>query len=180
MAILVVVHPMLRILFDRVTESLNIAVLSAEQQNVFANLRFKKRVTFDVAFALIFLLVLHGFSAFKVLFILYANFCLATKLPKGLIPPATWIFNIAILFANELCHGYPYSRVSESIIPQPFANGDNPGVNWGTWLDSYGGLVSRWEILFNITILRLISFNLDYYWSLGNQGNSAVEVCRVI
>jgi protein-cysteine N-palmitoyltransferase HHAT len=24
----------------------------------------------------------------------------------------------------------------------------------------------RWQILFNITTLRLISFNMDYYWSV--------------
>lgn len=48
--------------------------------------------------------------------------------------------------------------------------------NWGTWLDSHGGLIPRWEILFNITVLRLISFNLDYYWSLDYNSASAIEV----
>jgi D-alanyl-lipoteichoic acid acyltransferase DltB (MBOAT superfamily) len=36
--------------------------------------------------------------------------------------------------------------------------------------------MSRWEILFNITILRLISFNLDYYWSLDRRSGSPIEV----
>ncbi|KAI9854879.1 MAG: glycerol transporter, partial [Pleopsidium flavum] len=47
--------------------------------------------------------------------------------------------------------------------------------NWGTWLDAYGGLIPRWEILFNITVLRLVSFNLDYYWSLDRRGGSPIE-----
>lgn len=49
-------------------------------------------------------------------------------------------------------------------------------MGWGAWLDSYGGLVARWEVLFNITILRLISFNLDYYWSIDKRGANGLEV----
>jgi hypothetical protein len=48
--------------------------------------------------------------------------------------------------------------------------------NWGSWLDSHGGIMPRWEILFNITVLRLISFNLDYYWSLDRRAESPLEV----
>jgi len=51
------------------------------------------------------------------------------------------------------------------------------GRNWGQVLDSYGGLIPRWEILFNITVLRLISFNLDYYWSFNFGSSSPLEVC---
>lgn len=36
--------------------------------------------------------------------------------------------------------------------------------------------MSRWEVLFNITILRLISFNLDYHWSLKDGVVDPVEV----
>jgi len=28
-----------------------------------------------------------------------------------------------------------------------------------------GGLLPRWEVSFNITVLRMISYNLDYYWA---------------
>ena len=49
-------------------------------------------------------------------------------------------------------------------------------VAWGRWLDSFGGLLSRWEILFNLTVLRMISFNMDYYWSLDRRSYSPVEV----
>lgn len=176
MMIVVVIHPILRIAFERIADSLNIHT-SAEDQNMFASSRSKKRVMYDAAFALIFLAVLHGFSAFKVLLILYMNFGIATKLPRNWIPPATWIFNLGILFANELCHGYPYSKIAGSITPRPPATMEDAKANWGTWLDSHGGLIPRWEILFNITVLRLVSFNLDYYWSLENRGKDAVEVC---
>jgi hypothetical protein len=131
-----------------------------------------------LAFALLFICALHGFSAFKILLILYINYNLASRLPKQYIPAATWAFNISILFANELCKGYRFAPIAEFLNPwsAPSATGAAE-PNWGTWLDSYGGLNPRWEILFNITVLRLVSFNLDYYWSLGMRGSNAIEVC---
>lgn len=32
--------------------------------------------------------------------------------------------------------------------------------------DDNRGMNSRWYVTFNFTMLRLVSFNLDYYWSL--------------
>lgn len=34
----------------------------------------------------------------------------------------------------------------------------------------------RWEVLFKVTVLRLISFNMDHYWSLEYPAGSAIEV----
>jgi D-alanyl-lipoteichoic acid acyltransferase DltB (MBOAT superfamily) len=34
--------------------------------------------------------------------------------------------------------------------------------------DDFGGIMWRWQILFNFSTLRLISFNMDYYWSCHN------------
>ena len=31
--------------------------------------------------------------------------------------------------------------------------------------DNIPGVYPRWHISFNITMLRLVSFNLDYYWA---------------
>lgn len=129
---------------------------------------------------MIFLLALHGISAAKVFTILYVNYQVATALPRQYVPAATWIFNIAILFANELCNGYRFSSIASLILPPETSKaGGQSGGNWGDWLDSYGGLIPRWEILFNICVLRLISFNFDYYWSLDHKVMSAVEVCHL-
>jgi len=125
----------------------------------------------------IFILALHGVSAAKVFAILYVNYKVATALPHKYVPAATWVFNIAILFANELCNGYRFSdAVSLILPPQTSKAGDAASGNWGDWVDSYGGLIPRWEILFNICVLRLISFNFDYYWSLDRRAVSPVEV----
>ena len=136
--------------------------------------RLEQRASFDHGFAILFLAALHGFSALKILLILYMNFCIATKLPRAYIPAVTWAFNIGILFANELSGGYRFSKIAAFMSP----SGD---VERGmvhqlvAWLDSYGGIMSRWEILFNITVLRLISFNLDHYWRLDRRSGSPVE-----
>ncbi|KAL9633582.1 MAG: hypothetical protein Q9204_003338 [Flavoplaca sp. TL-2023a] len=144
-----------------------------------ADARLKQRVRFDAGFACFYLLALHGTSAFKVVAILYINFSLAKCLPRPYLPLATWVFNIGVLFANEWGRGYPYveiARLLSSWIPtSAMPASEKAAQNWGTYLDSYSGLQPRWEILFNITVLRLISFDLDYCWSLDRLGGSALE-----
>ncbi|TVY75559.1 putative membrane-bound O-acyltransferase [Lachnellula suecica] len=137
----------------------------------------EQRASFDFGWALIFLAALHGFSAIKVLLILYANFSLATRLPRKFVPVATWVFNIAILFANELSDGYKFAKMAVYLWPVESGVLDpgNALHGWGIWFDSYGGIISRWEILFNITVLRMISYNLDYYWSLDERGGNILE-----
>ena len=167
LAVVLVLHPILRRVSEYLTGTPRSAKISTE-----ATARFRSRITFDFIFALLFIAVLHGFSAFKIFVILYTNFNIATMLPRSYIPAATWIFNIATLFANELAHGYSFSDLATAILPSFSSVGD-----WGKGMDSYGGLLPRWEILFNFTVLRMISFNLDYYWSLDrDRAGSPVEV----
>ncbi|EEP76154.1 GUP1 protein [Uncinocarpus reesii 1704] len=181
MAILVVFHPLLRRLYNILfpckssVSSSSKGNFASGQTAAAARSRFEQRVSFDYWFSLVFLAVLHGFSALKVLGILFINFNIAKRFPRSYIPAATWIFNIGILFANELLHGYKYTSIATSIGSALGLGDDGNLLTWGKWLDSWGGLVSRWEVLFNITVLRLISFNLDYYWSLDNRAGSPVE-----
>lgn len=189
MFLLLIFHPLLRSLYESVhplsngpsSKTKSNSHRPAGTQNVEANARLIRRVTFDVYFAALFLVALHGFSALKVLLILYVNYTLATRLPIAYVPTVTWIFNIGILFANELCNGYPFGKLADFLLPWSASN-EAPlekevFENWGTFLDGYGGLIPRWEIQFNITVLRLISFNLDFYWSSSRVGGSPVEVC---
>ncbi|KAF2085396.1 putative glycerol:H+ symporter [Saccharata proteae CBS 121410] len=178
---LVLIHPLLRRAYDylcradtytrvRPNSSPNGHLTQGLTIHAAADARLEQRVSFDYVFALIFVFALHGSSALKVLLILYVNYKLATALPKDYVPAATWIFNIGILFANELYRGYPIANIAS------FFSSDSAGSdNWGALLDSYGGIIPRWEVLFNITVLRLISFNLDYYWSLNLRGGSPIE-----
>lgn len=174
MALLVIFHPLLRRLYETLRSVSETSPKSENKVNgnptytsvADGDARMNQRASFDYGFALIFLGALHGFSAIKVIVILYLNFLIATRLPRQYVPVATWIFNIGTLFANELCDGYKFAKIAELIS----------AAEPGAWLDSYGGIMPRWEILFNITVLRLISYNMDYYWSLNRRAGSPLEV----
>ncbi|KAL2270053.1 hypothetical protein VTJ83DRAFT_2237 [Remersonia thermophila] len=173
MALLIVFHPLLRRIWNAVHPLPAEYVLpggSRSATSEAADARQRQRASFDFAFALFYLVALHGFSAAKILVILGLNYKIATALPRNYVPVLTWTFNICTLFANELCQGYKFRNMAL------FLGGGSPGlVELGEWLDRRGGIMSRWEILFNITVLRLISFNLDYYWSLDRRGSSPIE-----
>lgn len=125
-------------------------------------------------------MVLHGISAAKIVLILYINYLIATALPRRYVPACTWTFNVGILFANELCRGYPLANVVGFLLPPTDVDAPVAGLKaLATHLDSYAGLIPRWEVLFNITVLRLISFNFDHLWSLDHRAVSPIEVCKL-
>ncbi|KAM5430484.1 glycerol transporter [Microsporum canis] len=173
MTILLVLHPCLRRVYEHVFPTkLSDAPPTGgkakdddkpEDAIANADARLRQRVSFDYGFGIILILALHGISAFKILTILWVNYTIATRLPRAQIPIATWLFNISILFSNELLHGYPLADLARVLSS---SNPDSALITWAKWLDGVGGIVPRWEVLFKITVLRLISFNMDYYWSL--------------
>lgn len=146
-----------------------------------ADARLNQRISFDVPFSVVFLAALHGFSTFKIVAILYLNYSIAKRLPRKYVPAATWGFNVGILFANEMCRGYSYASILSVFLPaSPVSEKGQPATNLGSTLDSYGGLIPRWEVLFNFTVLRLISFNMDYYWSVNSRAGSPIEVRQIL
>ena len=186
MTLLLVVHPLLRRTYEAFWSSkhdLKQANGTKHREDTVvtqtANARMESRIRFDVAFATVFLPALHGISALKVFLIIYVNYQIATRLPKQYVSITTWTFNVGILFANELCRGYPLANVAAFLLPQQTTSAnEKSGVqgNWGTRLDSYGGLIPRWEVLFNITVLRMIAFNFDYLWASNRGSSSPIEV----
>ncbi|KAK2809022.1 hypothetical protein FQN49_008657 [Arthroderma sp. PD_2] len=182
MTLLLVLHPCLRRAYDhffpaKVSTAPPVGGKAKEDdrpQGVAANAdaRLRQRIAFDYGFGIFLILALHGISSFKILVILWINYMIATRLPRTQIPIATWLFNIGILFSNELLNGYrlaDLATVLSSFYP------DSSLITWAKWLDGVGGIVPRWEVLFKITVLRLISFNMDYYWSLDRRSGSPVE-----
>lgn len=176
MGALLLFHPLLRKAWNKINP------LPERSQG--GRSRLDQRASFDFTFAIFFLFVLHGLSAFKIFFILWTNYQLATKLPRKYVPAATWIFNVGILFANELTQGYRL-RILASFISPPTMGVvgnrvrpiDSDLMSLGASIDNtFRGLLARWEVLFNLTILRLISFNLDYYWSVDRSNSNALEV----
>ncbi|KAK7425728.1 glycerol transporter [Neonectria magnoliae] len=174
MTALLIFHPLLRKLWN--------AVYPTEGRAQSGRSRLDQRASFDNVFAYIFLVALHGISALKIFIILYINYQIAKKLPRKYVPVGTWTFNIGTLFANELSNGYQFRNMASYISPpvmgivgNAMRPVDSELMQFGAWLDSFRGILVRWEILFNITILRLISFNLDYYWSVDRSSSNSLE-----
>ncbi|KAG0199472.1 glycerol transporter [Mortierella sp. GBA30] len=109
------------------------------------------RAYFFLAFSAVYLYFMYGNSIIKIVAIVSANYAIA-KLggASRWMPVLTWIFNLGILFMNEKNQGYSFGTLHESLA----------------WLDADTGMNARWDVNFNFTMLRLVSFNLDYYWSL--------------
>jgi len=172
LSILLVVHPLLRRAYNSLTTTSATGASTSNTSSWTAPQHLASRINFDFVSGLVFITALHGFSALKVLTILYINYCIAMRLPRHAVPTATWAFNLTVLFANELAQGYHFSSLTEAAAP--FYAG---AEDLGKFLDGWGGLIPRWEVLFNITILRLIAFNMDYYWSLArDRAGSPIEV----
>ncbi|EEA28105.1 hypothetical protein EYB26_001378 [Talaromyces marneffei] len=176
--ILLIIHPLLRRAYNYFNPVPTASPSEGRKQlNIAADARLKQRAVFDFYFAIIFLIGLHGISIFKILTILYINYKIAKGLPRSYIPAATWIFNLIVLFANELCDGYPLASIARFFVSSEVAAAKTVPtlVAWAEFLDGLGGLMPRWQILFKFTILRLISFNMDYYWSLSYPSDSPIE-----
>lgn len=98
------------------------------------------------------LVILHGIGALKVALILMGNYYVATASKSATIarfwPALVIVGNMGILFANEKFDGYHFSALHPAL-------GE---------LDAWEGLLPRWHINFNITMLRIVSFALDYHW----------------
>ena len=177
MGILLVAHPLVRRLWEK--------VFNPQKIRDAARRRLEQRTSFDFLFGHIFLFVLHGFSSFKIMFILFLNYQIATKLPRKYVPAVTWVFNIAMLFATEIYKGFSYEVMAWNISPHRWDGAKNEWMKsglmvCGEWLDRRGGIIPRWQILFNFSILRLISFNLDYCWSLDGKNADALEVSQTV
>ena len=113
------------------------------------------RVPFYLIFLLIMLTILHGASVLKVLVILSANFALA-KATGGtrFAVPVTWLFNAGVLLATEWYEGYAFANLHSRLA----------------FLDTWRGVYPRLHVNFNITMLRLVSFSIDYHWACNQIG----------
>ncbi|KAJ7266595.1 MBOAT, membrane-bound O-acyltransferase family-domain-containing protein [Mycena rebaudengoi] len=111
-------------------------------------------IRFNLGASVAMLIALHGTSVLKILPILTAELSHL----KG--PLFSWIFNGAVLVMNDRYGGYRFGRIIPSLA----------------YLDSFDGIYPRWHISFNITMLRLLSFSMDYYWAVKRSTYNADEI----
>lgn len=108
------------------------------------------RKTFDLGFGMIFLCAVHGVNSVKVLFHIMIIFSIARtcrnkyKLAQLLL----WGYGITSLFLNDR-----YRNIKFGEVIHPILGFLDPG---------FKGIVARWDVFYNFTLLRCLSFNLDY------------------
>eukprot|EP00026_Physarum_polycephalum_P006722 Phypoly_transcript_06773.p1 GENE.Phypoly_transcript_06773~~Phypoly_transcript_06773.p1 ORF type:complete len:556 (+),score=47.78 Phypoly_transcript_06773:236-1669(+) len=112
------------------------------------------RIFFYNIMSLILLLILHGAASCWVLIIALVNFTITRVLGGSkLLPYAVWGFNLTILWTSYFSEGYKFR--------------DTLGPDYA-WLDNHRGLLN-WEGYFKISMLRFISYGMDYYWMNTNR-----------
>lgn len=101
------------------------------------------RRTFDLGFGLFFIVGMHGFNSLKIIFHMLVMFGLGRLSKKNALISQSllWTYGLATLFINDRYRLVPY------------------GIGF---MDNFKGLISRWDVFFNFTLLRMLSFNIDY------------------
>lgn len=103
---------------------------------------------------LVFLFILHGFNAVKLLSIAFINYLIARS--KVCAPSAKpiliWCWAVVVLLATEWLE-FPF-------FPKAL----------------FVGVYRRWNVVFKLTVLRMISFSMDLHWfTQDNYGESKTQ-----
>ncbi|AGO13091.1 AaceriAFL067Wp [[Ashbya] aceris (nom. inval.)] len=121
-----------------------------------------QKLTFDLYFGLFFIVMAHGVNTIRVLIHAIIMFGLA-RIFRNQRKAATllcWAYGIGTLFFNNKYDTYPFGNIL------PFLS----------FLDtSYKGLIERWDVFYNFTLLRILSFNLDYLEKWTNEAPQGVS-----
>lgn len=101
------------------------------------------RTSFDLAFGLIYLIALHGVNVLKIFFHVVVMFLVARKLSNIKVAKISlWVYGIFTLFAND--------KLWDCSFHVSFLDA------------SFKGIIHRWDVFYNFTLLRMLSFALDY------------------
>ncbi|CCH59347.1 hypothetical protein TBLA_0B05140 [Henningerozyma blattae CBS 6284] len=107
------------------------------------------KLTFDLIFGLIFIFAAHGVNSIRIFLHMFILFGIS-HIFRGQKQFATillWIYGVGSIFINAKYRTYPFSNFLGILSP----------------LDTgYKGIIERWDVFFNFTLLRLLSYNLDY------------------
>ncbi|KAJ1655766.1 glycerol transporter [Dispira simplex] len=109
------------------------------------------RLYLTMILSLVFLYVVFGNSTLIILLLTMGNYILARILGGWKVgaPIVFWVYNLGMLFFNETYHGYHFAHMAPWLAP----------------LDHNRGIMTRWDVFFNITMLRMVSFSMDYHWA---------------
>ncbi|KAK6204487.1 MBOAT, membrane-bound O-acyltransferase family-domain-containing protein [Scheffersomyces amazonensis] len=118
--------------------------------NIFSGTR--KRTYFDFGFGILFLIGAHGVNCLKIFIHILISFSIAHYIPSYKIAiTLVWIFVISTLFIN---HHFRNFKIGVSLVD-----------------DGFKGIIARWDVFFNFTLLRMLSYALDYLEKKRQNGN---------
>lgn len=104
---------------------------------------------FDALLGAVVLFGAHGVNSLRILAhitIMYSIAHLFKKWKKFAVV-LTWVYGVSTLFINDNFRAYPFGLVWSVLSP----------------LDSMNrGIIERWDVFFNFSLLRMISYNLDF------------------
>eukprot|EP01094_Clydonella_sp_ATCC50884_P008938 TRINITY_DN1847_c0_g1_i1.p1 TRINITY_DN1847_c0_g1~~TRINITY_DN1847_c0_g1_i1.p1 ORF type:complete len:575 (-),score=123.15 TRINITY_DN1847_c0_g1_i1:98-1822(-) len=110
--------------------------------------------------SIVTLAALHRNGAVWLLLLAACNYFVARSLAgTRYLVPATWLFALGTMFLVH--HKNEYFSLGW-LIPSLSA------------FDEYAQ-VMRWHTMYNLMVLRLISFNLDHHWSLDDRGDARTD-----
>lgn len=106
------------------------------------------RLNFDLGFGLLFFIAVHGFNCIRILCPITIAFLIPRLLPKRpqLAQIILWTFCISTLFINDKYRQIKFAQISSLL----------------SFMDNFKGLIARWDVFFNFTLLRILSYNIDY------------------
>ncbi|RCK64149.1 Glycerol uptake protein 1 [Candida viswanathii] len=102
-----------------------------------------KRTYFDFVFGVVFLIGAHGVNVLKLAVHLLINYAIGKYIKNYKVALwTTWIYGVSSLFLNEWYGSYT--------------------LGFGFFETGFTGIIPRWDVFYNFTLLRMISFNYDY------------------
>mgnify|MGYP001167222315 CR=1 FL=1 len=107
------------------------------------------KLTFDFGFGLLFLYAAHGVNAVRIILHLLAMYSIGHifKNNRKLATFLSWTYGIGALFINDRFRNYPFANFLGCL----------------SFLDTgYKGIIPRWDVFFNFTLLRMLSYNMDF------------------
>lgn len=126
-----------------------------------------ERLDFDLGFGLIFFFVLHGFNCIRILFLLFIAFAITRIFKKRplLAQILVWVYGISTLFLNDNYRQIKFGQIISQLA----------------FMDSYRGLIARWDVFYNFTLLRILSFNIDYLkrFTIIEKSNNEIPLTQV-
>ena len=121
------------------------------------------RTRFYAAAGLAFLAVLHGADLAKVLLLGGAHRALTRALAgtRALVP-CVWAFSVGVLFLNEWHGGYRWADV---VAGAPLLGASARALGAARWADRQWGGLMGWHRTWNLVMLRLVSWSMDFHWA---------------